>query len=199
MIARSNESSSIFQVNDNLIRSSRWLIAMGVAMLILGLVAFVSAVATTLLSVLMIGSMFLIASIFQLVFAVTSGRWAGFAVHLLVGVLYGITGAFLVTNPTMGAATLTLFLAYLFLASGLFRIVASVAMRFSGWGWSFISGVVTALVGVYVLLNLSSMTMFLLGTLFAIDLLFFGIHLTAFGIALRKQTTNRSSQWRAAS
>lgn len=179
-------TKNIFQVDEKLNASSSWLIAMGVATLIIGFLALSSSVATTLISVIVLGVLCILAAIFQFVFALTSGKWGGFGLHLLLAVLYVLTGIFLVSNPGIGAATLTLFLAFLFITSGIFRIVGSIVMRFSGWGWALLSGVITTALGVYVISNMPVASLTLLGVLLGVDLIFFGAGLMSFGIALRR-------------
>lgn len=193
-----NSTSSMTKDFDALASSSRWLITMGIATFVLGVLALVASVATTLVSILFIGSLFIVSSILQAIFAVTSGRWAGFGLHLLLAVLYAITGAFLVMNPAMGAATLTLFLAFFFMTSGLFRIVASLALRFAGWGWALFSGLVATSFGVYIVMNLPEASLILLGVLFAIDLIFYGANLTTFGIILKRGEHGRPSSLKTA-
>ncbi len=197
MAFRSKGSSSNppFQSENIMVGPSRWLMAMGVAMIILGAFSFVVAMATTLVSVVFLGGLLLLAGVFQFAFAITSGRWSGFGLHLLLAILYGISGLFLILNPLMGAATLTLFLAFIFVTSGLFRILTSISIRYPSWGWVMIGGIVTILLGVYIVLNLPQVSLFLLGTLLGIDLIFFGAHLVAFGVGLRRESTRRPSQF----
>lgn len=167
------------------IEPSRWLIGMGVATIVLGFLAIALAFATTMITVMTLGAVIIAAAVFQAVFAFTSGRWAGFGTHLLLAVLYGVVGVYLVANPLGGAIVVTLAMGLLFAISGLFRVVASVAHRFAGWGWALFSGLVSTALGVYVLRYLPGASLFLLGTVLGVDLIFFGVNLTASGIDLR--------------
>lgn len=185
-------AASIFQVDEKINAPSSWLIAAGVAILIIGFLALTSAVATTLMSVIVLGILCLFAALFQFVFALTAGRWGGFGLHLLLAVLYAVTGLFLVANPAIAAATLTLFLAFLFVTSGIFRIVGSLVMRFSGWGWALLSGVVTTALGIYVVANWAAASLTLLGVLLGVDLIFFGAGVLSFGVALRRGPSGRT-------
>lgn len=169
----------------------RWLMAMGAATLILGVVALAAASLTTVMSVVVLGCFAILGAIFQSVFAFTSGRWQGFGLHALLAVLYGIVGVYLVANPLAGAVALTVALGFLFAVSGIFRIAASWQARYPAWGWSFFSGAVTAALGVYVLKNVAGASMLLLGTLFGVDMIFFGGGLMGLGSALRRRTVVR--------
>jgi uncharacterized membrane protein HdeD (DUF308 family) len=177
----------------------RWLVAIGIVIMLIGVFALATAMMTTLLSVLFIGLLFVAAAIFQAIFAVTAGRWSGFGLHLLLAVLYGITGVFILGNPAMGMVSLTLFLAFLFVVSGMFRIIASATFRFPYWGLSLASGLITAALGIYVAINLNKASLFLLGTLFGVDLIFFGAYLASFGANLRHlEKSGRIEQLRSA-
>lgn len=164
---------------------SRWLIGAGVAMMALGVLALVLADATTLLSVLAIGAMLLVAALFQAAFAFTAGRWQGFGLHLLLAALYGIAGVGILADPWAGAATLTLVIGLLFATSGIFRLVGSLAAPYADRGWTILSGLVTSVLGAWVLMHLPQTSLMLLGTLFGVDMLFFGANLTILGSGLR--------------
>lgn len=182
----STQADGVFNSVSVPLGSGRWLMALGIALMVLGVFALVASVATTLLSIVFIGVTLLVASIFQVVFAVTAGRWAGVGIHLLLFVLYGVTGVFLIFNPVLGAATLTLFLAFFFIVSGLFRAAYAAALRYSEWGWSFLGGMITTALGAYVLTNMPETSLVLLGVLFGIDLLLVGMSFLWSGVGIRK-------------
>ncbi len=53
-------------------------------------------------------------------------------------------------NPILTSAALTLFLAVALLVAGVFRVFIGRRMKpLKGWGWIVVSGVVTALAGLY--------------------------------------------------
>lgn len=182
------EMSNIGLINQSAERLGpwRWLTAAGAAMILLGIFALIVAPATTMLSVFFIGTLFILAAVFQFVFAFTGGRWSGFGLHLLLAVMYGLAGIFMLFDPELGAESLTVFLAFLFVVSGMFRIVASAVFKFPFWGLSLFGGLVTVALGGYVVMNLQNISLILLGMLFGIDLIFFGSYLATFGVVLRK-------------
>nr|WP_301484324.1 DUF308 domain-containing protein [Intrasporangium sp.] len=91
-----------------------------------------------------------------------------------------VIGLFIVRNPVLGAATLTLLAGSLFFASGLTRIVTAVQSSQSRW-IVLISGAVSILLGVWVLFNFKAATVSLLGTLLGIQTLVEGMLLIAVG------------------
>jgi uncharacterized membrane protein HdeD (DUF308 family) len=167
----------------------------GVALIILGALALGTAMFTTMLSVMVLGVLFAAAACVQFGYAFTSGKLSGFGLHLLLAALYGIAGASMIMYPATGAASVTMLLGFLFVTSGVFRVVASAGIRFPSWGWSAFSGVVTTCLGLYVLNHLAAASFVLLGTILGVDLIFLGINLTALGGTVRRIGQERSAYY----
>lgn len=164
-----------------------WFVALGVALLVLGVIAFVNLFAATLASVWIIGVLMLIAAAFHIVQAFTIKRWSGFFFWLLSGLLYGAVGALLIYDPVFGAAAITLTLAVALLVAGVFRIAVALRTRpMNGWEWLLAAGIITVLAGMIFLLGWPANTLWLLGIVLAIDLTFHGTSTLAFGLALRR-------------
>lgn len=148
----------------------------GLALVILGLVAIAAASFTTLVSVIMIGIFLLIAGVVVLVdtFSFWWGKWAGFTVHLLMGILYAAVGLMLIQNPLSGSISLTLLLGILYLILGVFRTIYSLSIQAPRWGWSFFNGLVTTALGLLILCDWPASSLFIIGLFVGIDLLFCG-------------------------
>src|SRR6201996_8269027 len=65
-----------------------WFVALGVAQLALGILAWFDVIAFTIAGVIFIGALLLVAGVFQAVHAFMDREWGGFALHLLIGLLY---------------------------------------------------------------------------------------------------------------
>jgi len=151
-----------------------WLLALGIGHVLIGGVAIAVPFLATVGVVAVIGIAMLAAGIAQIVGAFSSARWSGVFVHIMVGVLYGVTGFFVLENPIAGASALTLLLAMFFFASGIFRIVFSLRERFLNWGWTLLNGAVTLLLGVIIWRQLPESALWIVGLLVGIDLIFTG-------------------------
>lgn len=163
-----------------------WFAALGVALIILACVAFANLIAATVASVFMIGILMMIGAVLHIVHAFRVGRWSGFLFWLAAGLLYGVAGFLTFYNPILAAAVLTLILSVVLLAAGIVRIGASLKLRpLRGWGWLATSGIVTALAGIIFALGWPANTLFLLGIVLAVDLLFQGLAGVGFGLALK--------------
>lgn len=164
-----------------------WFVALGVLMLILGFVAGVYVLAATVASVLFVGVMMLVAGVGQLVQAWRVKGWRGFLLWTLSGLLYAIAGGVALYNPLAGAAVLTLLLGAFLIAAGVLRLWVWFQHRSQqGWGWLALSGVITLLAGLLVAVGWPANSLWILGLLLAIDLLFQGATLVMLGLALRR-------------
>jgi uncharacterized membrane protein HdeD (DUF308 family) len=166
--------------------SKVWLMVGGAALIIFGLLAIFASFAATMISVVALGFLLLGAGIFQAIISVKS-RWSGFALHLLLALFYAGAGLLLILRPFNGAVDLTLMIGFFFIISGVVRIVSSLVERYSRWGWSFLSGLITTGLGLFVLFEWPAISFFLVGLLVGIDLIFFGNYLFAFGLAIRRE------------
>ena len=162
-----------------------WFVAVGAALIILGVVCILGEIETTLITVIVLGWLLLVSGIFALVHAFRTRTWSGFFLYLLSAVLRAMTGFLLVRYPLIGALSLTLLLASLFIVGGVFRAVGAASLRFPRWGWTFASGVVALLLGVMLLAQLPTSSLWFLGLAVGIDLILEGTALVAFGGALR--------------
>jgi uncharacterized membrane protein HdeD (DUF308 family) len=121
----------------------------------------------------------------QVLHAFRVRTWGGFFLWLASGLLYAIAGACAFSNPALTSMILTLLLAVLTLLSGSLRLLIGISARSTqGWGWIIASGVVTALAGVIFLIGWPVDSIWLLGMLLAIDLIFQGMTLIGFACQL---------------
>ena len=79
---------------------------------------------------------------------------------------------------------MTLLLASLFIAAGLFRAVGAGVMRFPRWGGMACSGIVSVVLGISILVSWPSVTTYFIGLAIGIDLVFDGASLIGFATAI---------------
>ena len=134
----------------------------------------------TAFSVLLLGWTVLIAGVAEIFTALFRIKSGGFFSAALGGAILTVLGLFILRNPLVGAVTLTLLAGSLFLASGITRILASA--QFPHGRWVLVaSGIVSVLLGLWVLFNLGSATLTLLGTLLGVQTLLEGLTLITVG------------------
>ena len=149
---------------------------LGVVLIALGILAMVLSQYTTLLSMMILGVMFIAAGVFVTYDAFASwwGKSQGFFVHFITGILYLILGILLLVRPMVSAISLTLLMAIFFIMIGTFRVILSPMLRYPRWGWSFLSGLITLILGIMILLQLPASGLMIIGLFVGVDLFMWG-------------------------
>ncbi len=165
----------------------RWFVALGIAQLVLGIIAWFDVIAFTIAGVIFIGALLLVAGVFQIIHAFMDREWVAFVLHLLVGVLYVIGGFLLMAEPLEGSVVITILVAAALTIGGILRIVIAVQHRhMPGWGLLLAGGVISLLIGLMLYLTLPWSGLWVVGTLIAVELIVHGVSWVQFGLALRR-------------
>lgn len=167
-----------------------WVLALGIALFVLGAVATSAAFTTTLLTVLTISVLLLLAGIFELISAFRNARFGGFWMHLFTGILDLVCGSLLMAYPGAGALTLTLILAIFFLVGGAMRGISALMINLPSGSWAVLSGFVDFVLGILLLSSWPFSGLWFLGLAVGIGLMFRGFWWTAFALSARKMPAN---------
>ena len=161
-------------------RRTGWDIALGALLIVAGIVILGDVVLATIISVRLLGWMALIAGILLAAGAFSKMRSGGFWSAAFGGVVLIVLGLFILRNPLMGALTITLLTGALFLSTGLARIAG--AGHFGADRWLIvISGLISVGLGLFVLFNIVSASLTLVGVLLGIQTLIEGMTLLVAG------------------
>lgn len=164
-----------------------WFVALGIAQLALGIVAWFDVIAFTIAGVIFIGALLLVAGVFQVVHAFMDREWGSFLLHVLVGILYVVGGFLLMAEPLQGSVIITILVSAALIVGGVLRIVIGVQHRhMAGWGLLIVGGIISLIVGVLLYLMLPWSGLWVVGTLIAVELIFHGVSWIQFGLALRR-------------
>jgi uncharacterized membrane protein HdeD (DUF308 family) len=143
-------------------------------------------IASSFITVLVLGLLLMVAGIVTIVSSFWVGKWSGLLMHLLVGILYLVTGFVITERPVVSAAVITLFIAATFIVLGAFRIVGAIALRFPQWGWVMFNGIITLLLGIVIYRNFPESALWLIGILLGVELLLNGWSWIMLSLAVRK-------------
>lgn len=179
-------------------KSWGWFLACGILLTVLGVVCIGKAQAATTFSILALGWVLAISGVVWLVSSFFAFSWQGVLLYLLNAIIRGVTGYLLIRHPDVGAAGVTMLLAALFIVGGLFRGVAASVIRFPRWEWTVVSGLVSFVLGVYLLTTWSATSTYFIGVVIGVDLIFDGAALAGFAGAIRSIPKVQSSGSRAA-
>lgn len=165
---------------------ANWSFVFGIGLVLLGSLALVFSVATTLFSVIYLGVLLTIAGAFEAFKSFKIRTWGSFFLHLLLGILYIIGGIYILAYPTLSAMTLTLLLAYLLIAIGIVRIIASLFSSIPYRGWALFNGVLTTILGFLIWYEWPVSGLWAIGAFVGIDLLFTGIAWIVISAAIKR-------------
>ncbi|MFQ1002635.1 HdeD family acid-resistance protein [Modestobacter sp. SSW1-42] len=155
-------------------------VVVGILMLIAGAILLGNVVFATVVSVLLLGWTALVSGVVLIVGTLLRLRSGASWTVALGGVVLAVLGLFILRNPAIGALTLTLLGGSMFLTTGLVRV-------FGAWAVPgarvplVVSGLISTGLGLWVLLNLTTATLTLLGTLLALQTLLEGATMLAVG------------------
>lgn len=148
---------------------------LGVLLLVLGIIVLIAQVFTTLVSVFFLGLMLIIGGVLEIGHGISNHR-GSLLFEILGGIINLLIGTSLVLFPAISAIGLTLLIAVSMIILGIYRIFISFG-HISNRGWTALSGFLTALLGVLVIIGWPASGLYIIG-------LFIGVQLFASGVAL---------------
>jgi uncharacterized membrane protein HdeD (DUF308 family) len=162
-----------------------WLLAIGILLIVIGIICVIADVSATFVTVVFFGWLLLLSGIAELVHAFSAGSWRGSLLYLLGALLRGFTGYLLVRYPGAGAVALTLVLASFFIVGGLFRAIGAGILQFPRWGWAVFSGIVSVVLGIILLAQLPVSSIWFIGFAIGVDAILDGASLVGFATGIR--------------
>jgi len=161
-------------------RRTGWDVVLGILLVLAALIILGDVAFATVVSVLVLGWTSLLAGLLMLAGAILRIRAGGGWSIALGGAVLTVLGLFMLRNLTFTAMTLTVLAGALFLSGGLARVVSAVQ---SGRHrvLLMVSGLVSVVLGLYVLFNPAGATLSLLGILLGIQVLVEGLTLILLG------------------
>jgi aquaporin Z len=164
-----------------------WMVAFGAFLSLAGFVALGSVVGSTIATVLVVGVAMIVSGLVEIVYAFSVRSWKKFFLFVLIGLLYVVGGFAVVENPLLAASFLTLLLGAGLVASGLVRTFLAFQLpKTTPWVFVALSGVVTLLLGGIILAHWPVSSLWVLGVLLGVDLVFAGASWIGFGISLKR-------------
>ena len=156
-------------------RASERSIGLGVLMLICGILAIFMPLASIGL-VILLGWLILISAVWHLIFAFQTRGLGNILWPVLLAIPYGFVGFYMLWHPLLDMLTLTLVLAVFLLFEGVLEVVLYFNIRKVGnAGWVLLDGIITLILGFLIWAHLPSTSVWVIGTLVGISLIFTGI------------------------
>ena len=152
-----------------------WIASLGVLLLLCGAAAFAYPVLTSLAAISVLGVILTIGGVAMIIGSFWAGKWSGFLVQLLVGILYVAGGIAVTESPLVTTLLMTFFLSVSFMVLGAFRTVGALILRFPQWGWALLNGVITFLVGMVIYRHLPMDALWVIGLLVGVEMALNGL------------------------
>ncbi|BCX04231.1 MAG: hypothetical protein KatS3mg053_2169 [Candidatus Roseilinea sp.] len=156
-----NELTLAADAMRSVIRKTWWVpLIQGIAAVIIGVLLLTNPATTLIAIALFLGAFWLVGGIFDIIGAFTRRDGdRGWFWPLVAGLISVIAGLLLLSQPIAGAIILPVTLAILIgagaIVSGIFNIIWAIRARneIQGEGWLILWGVISILLGIYVLAN----------------------------------------------
>lgn len=182
-----NQSMMTISVSDNIKGNWGWMLALGILFVVGGVLAMLAPFIASVAVASIVAVVFVILGIAQIVQAWRVRSWSGFLWQLVVGIIILIGGLAMYVNPIVAAAGLTLLVGAMFLAKGIFQLALGFRLRpMDGWGWIAISGAIAVVVSLMILFRFPDSTLYTLGILAGVSLLFTGWSYVMIALAARR-------------
>jgi len=167
-------------------RSATLSIVVGVLLLLAGLLAIALPFFAGIAASVFFGWLLLIAGIAHLVYAWSERGTRAVLWQILIGIAYLIAALYMLVLPVAGVTTLTLVLAFYIVVAGIFELVVFSRLRgLPGTIWFLVDGLASFLLAGLIFFHWPSSSLWAIGSLVGISLLFSGVARIAFPLSLR--------------
>jgi len=163
----------------------------GILMLICGFLAITLPLASGIGVAIVIGWLLLVGGVWHLLFGFRSGSGiGGFLWQLLLAIVYGAAGLMLLFYPLAGLAWLTLVLAtFLLIEAALEFVLYFNIRRRVNAGWVLFDAIITLLLGILIWARWPFSSVWAIGTLIGVSLIFSGISRLMLSSAVSREAT----------
>jgi uncharacterized membrane protein HdeD (DUF308 family) len=162
-------------------------LALGIGLVLCGFVALLSVVVATAVTVLWVGAMMIVAGVIEIAHGLKHKGWGRAALWVVAGALYVIGGFFAIINPLLASVVLTLVLGIALVAAGIARFLLGLHLIGGGHsGWIALSGLVTFLFGLIILVHWPVSSLYVLGIILGVDLIQAGVGWIGLGMFLKR-------------
>ena len=170
-------------------RGTTWSIALSILMIVAGVLAIAAPVVAGVTVTAIVGWLLVFSGALHLVFAWRAGRASAVVWEILLGIVYGAIGFYLVAHPLAGLASLAFALAVYLLIEGVLELMLSFQVRPApGSGWLMLDGIVTLVLAVMIWSTWPSSSLWVVGTIVGISMLFSGISRLVLSMQVRRVT-----------
>ena len=164
-----------------------WFMALGILMIVLGMIAIGGPFASGIAVSLLVGWLLVISGVAHGFHAFQASGWRGGLVQILCALLYLGVGLMMINNPISGLLALTVTVLVYFGVSGIFKIILAIRVEhLPQRGWLTVSGILSLVLAIYLGSQFPNNAMWVIGMLFGIEMIFSGWSFVMIAQAARK-------------
>jgi uncharacterized membrane protein HdeD (DUF308 family) len=168
-------------------RATTWSIVLSALMIAAGVLAIVSPAVAGVAVTVFFGWLLIFSGILHLAFAWQAGRPGAVVWEILIGILYGGIGFYLLARPVAGLESLTLALAFYLVIEGVLEFVLSFLLRpLPCSGWLLVDGLVTLVIAAMIVSAWPISSVWAVGTLVGVSMFFSGMTRLMLSVAVRR-------------
>ena len=168
-------------------RATTWSIVLSILMIVAGVIAIASPLMAGVVITALVGWLLLFSAVLHLTFAFQASRAGAVLWEILLAIVYGLVGFYVLANPGVGLVTLTFVLAFFLFVEGILEFVLSIQLRHeTGSGWILFDGIVTLILAILIWSRWPTSSVWALGTLVGVSMFFSGITRLMLSYGVRK-------------
>ncbi len=186
-MANSMANSMTNPIAGDIHQATTWSIVLSVLMIAAGVLAIFSPAIAGVAVTALFGWLLILSGILHLAYAWQAGRAGAVVWEILVGILYGGAGFYLLAHPVAGLASLTMVLAIYLVIEGVLEFILAFQLRPApGSGWLLFDGIVTLALAAMIGSAWPISSVWAVGTLVGVSMFFSGISRLMTSVAVRR-------------
>ena len=168
-------------------RHATWYLVQGGLMILIGIIALLYPVISSVAVVLLLGWLLVFSGVFQGITLIGARHAPHFWLQLISVALSMIVGVLFLTRPGEGLLSLTLLLVVFFMVGGISKIVMALTIRpFPNWRWVLVSGIVGVVLSMLLWSMLPIAAVWILGIMLGVQLISEGAALAYLAWSVRQ-------------
>jgi uncharacterized membrane protein HdeD (DUF308 family) len=174
-------------LTDDLRGATTWSIVLSVLIMIAGFLAIALPLIAGIAVTLIVGWMLIFAGVLHIVFAFRAGQARMAVWQVLLGLVYGFIGVYILMNPVAGLAGLTFAIAVYLFVEAVLELALGIQLRPApGTGWLIFDSIITFILAVMIWSTWPSSAAWVVGVLVGISMLFSGMTRLMLTLAARR-------------
>jgi uncharacterized membrane protein HdeD (DUF308 family) len=179
--------TAIENVEEELRRGTTWSLIAAVGLIIIGAVVVGTPLVGALAAVMVFGAMAVVAGALELGYAWRMRAEHGAMWRFIGAIVSLLVGAFVLARPGVGMAALALWLGVMILVRGVTQLFVAYELRASHvWGWFVVDGVISLILGAFIVAAWPVGSVLFLGIWFGVSLIVDGVNRLVVAAMLRR-------------